>query len=341
LHVAKSGRTTGLTCGKVTAVDLDVSVDYYRDCAETRPYVTKAFTGQIAVSGDRFSDAGDSGALIVDTANAEPVGLFFAGGIDGSGVSHAIASPAPDVLNQLAGLMPGDSNLSYVGTTDHGVSCLSYGDSTAATAQAMALSDAENARLQQALAAGRALVNPSAGILGIAPGKSTDEPGTAALIVYIDQATSPAVAASVDGVRTIVVPTTAHAVSTGSAPAVAASASATALTQAAIVQAVTVKRQLAHRLMQQNPSYFGIGVGQSLDDPRQAALVIYVDREQMPARLPSTMGSLRTRYVVMNRLHVTRSYAAAFPAIHHCMPHATAGSTEGDDLFRSHSLDLP
>jgi hypothetical protein len=41
--VAKSGRTTGLTCGGISAIDLDVKVDYYLDCAETRPYLTKTF----------------------------------------------------------------------------------------------------------------------------------------------------------------------------------------------------------------------------------------------------------------------------------------------------------
>ena len=341
LHVAKSGRTTGLTCGKVTALDLDVSVDYYRDCAETRPYLTKIFTGQIAVSGDRFSDAGDSGALIVDTANAEPVGLFFAGGIDGSGVSHAIASPAPDVLNELAGLMPGDASLSFVGTTDHGVSCLSYGDSTTSAAQAIPLSDAEIGRQQQALAAGRALVNPSAGILGIAPGKSTDQPGTAALIVYVDPAMTPAIPAAVEGVRTMVVSATARSVALGSAPAVASAAGVPAPAQATISQAMAIKQQVAHRLMQQNPAFFGVGVGRSLDDPRQAALVIYVDREHMPGQLPATISGLRTRYVVMNRLHVTRSYAAAFPAAHHCTPHQAGGTTDEDGLFQPHSLDLP
>ena len=82
LQVAKSGRTTGLTCGGISAVDLDVTVDYYLDCAETRPYLTKTFTHQLGLSGNQFSDAGDSGALVVDAANAEPVGLYFAGGTD-------------------------------------------------------------------------------------------------------------------------------------------------------------------------------------------------------------------------------------------------------------------
>ncbi len=69
-----------MTCGGVTAIVVDVAVDYFRDCAETRPYLTKTFTNQIGLAGNNFSDAGDSGALVVDAANAEPVGLYFAGG---------------------------------------------------------------------------------------------------------------------------------------------------------------------------------------------------------------------------------------------------------------------
>jgi hypothetical protein len=173
------------------------------------------------------------------------------------------------------------------------------------------------------------MVNPSAGILGIAPGKSTDQPGTAALIVYVDQSMAPAIPGSVEGVRTIVVPATARSVALGSAAAVPSATGLPALSPATISQAMAVKQQVAHRLMQQNPAFFGVGVGRSLDDPRQAALVIYVDREHMPGQLPTMISGLRTRYVVMNRLHVTRSYAAAFPA------------TGEDGLFQPRSLDLP
>ena len=77
MSVAKSGRTTGLTCAGISAVSLDVSVDYYTDCAETKPYLTKVYTNQIAITGNQFSDAGDSGSLVVDSSDAEPVGLFF------------------------------------------------------------------------------------------------------------------------------------------------------------------------------------------------------------------------------------------------------------------------
>ena len=93
--------------------------------------------------------------------------------------------------------------------------------------------------------------------------------------------------------------------------------------------------------MQQHPAFFGVGVGQSLDDPRQAALVVYVDRDRMPAELPVTIGGMRTRYVIMNRLHVTRSYAAAFPAVHHCVPHEAGSGAEPETLWSPRSIELP
>lgn len=338
LRVAKSGRTTGLTCGGVSALSVDVSVDYYRDCAETKPYLTKTFSNQIAVSGDRFSDAGDSGALIVDAANAEPVGLFFAGGTDASGVGQGMANPASDVLSELATQTNGAS-YTFVGTADHQVSCLSYGESTVPAAQARALSNAEITRGQRALGAARAMVNPSTGILGVALSKSTDHPGEAAVIVYAEENSQPPVPTTVAGVRTLVVPTNAHAVAFGLAPLANSNAASQALSAAAINQALAVKHQVAHSLMQQNPAFFGVGVGQSLDNPREAALVIYVDRKHIPARLPSTVSGLRTRYIVMDRLHVTRSYAAPFESRRHCMPHATS-DREPASLIRPLSLNL-
>ena len=236
--------------------------------------------------------------------------------------------------------MPGNSGFSFVGTADHEVSCLSYGDSTISSAQARSLSNAEFARQQTALAAGRALVNPSIGILGIAAGKSSDEPGSAALIVYVDENLAPAVPAAVENVRTIVVPTTARSVALGSAATTATATGLRPLAASALSPALQAKRLLAHKLMLQYPAFFAIGIGQSLDNPREAALVIYVDRQRIPAQLPSLMNGVRTRYVFMDRLHVTRSYAAAFPAPRHCMPHTVAGPV-ADSLFTPRPLDLP
>ena len=344
LTVAKSGRTTGLTCASVSALSLDVKVDYYQDCAETKPYLTKTYTNQMAISGNQFSDAGDSGALVVDAANAEPVGLFFAGGIDSFGVGQGIASPAPDVLGELSAQLGGGAAYRFVGGADHPVSCLSYGDSTLGAAQARTLSDAEIARGQQALAEARMMVSPSGGILGVATGKSNDHPGEAALIVYVDEGMNAAVPATVNGVRTLVIPSNARAVAAGAAPQTAFEAGGVpALPGPVLNSALTVKQRVASSLMKHNPAFFGVGVGQSLDSPREAALVIYVDRRLVPAELPPTVDGLRARYIVMDRLHVTRSYAAPMRSKLHCMPHPAASrpeSLELLDLFRPRRLSL-
>jgi len=342
-RVAKSGRSTGLTCGGVLAVDLDVTVDYFLDCAETRRYLSKTFTHQLGLSGNQFSDAGDSGALVVDTANAEPVGLFFAGGTDTSGVSQGVANPASDVLSELGARMGGRAAFTFVGTADHAVSCLSYGNNTLAAAQNRTLSDTETTRAQRALLQARLLVNSAAGILGAAIGKSSDHPGEAAVILYTDESRAINVPATVNGVRTLAVPSTARAVANDSAAQTPFAGSSVSLPFATISQAMAIKNQVAAGLMQRHSAFFGVGVGQSLDNPKEAALVIYVDRKRLPAQLPQTVNGLRTRYVVMDRLHVTRSYAAPTRPGLHCMPHIPASQPmrlDPLDLFRPRSLEL-
>jgi hypothetical protein len=227
-----------------------------------------------------------------------------------------------------------------VGAADHAVSCLNYGNSTATLAQARALTDAETSRAQQALAEARMLVNPATGILGVATGKSSDHPGEGAVILYVDQNMNVSAPATVAGVRTIVIPTTAHAVAFGSAPQTAFEANAVpALAGTVFSQAVAIKQQTALNLMQQNPAFFGVGVGQSLDNPKEAALVIYVDRRKVPAQLPAIVDGLRARYVVMDRLHVTRSYATPLESRSHCMAHPAAKS-DLLDVSRPRGLKL-
>jgi hypothetical protein len=342
LRVAKSGRTTGLTCGAVSAVDVDVSVDYFRDCAETRPYLTKTFTDQVGLSGDRFSDAGDSGALVVDADDAEPLGLYFAGGTDASGVGQGMANPAGDVLSELSA-QSGGSNFTFVGGRDHAVSCLSYGDSSVAAAQARTLTDEQIDRAQRSLTLARLLVSAESGILGVATTKSADLPGEAAVLVYVDENSPAAVPSTIEGVRTVVVPTTARAVAAGAAPLSVAISDVPALPRSELDRAASIKQKVAPGLMQRNPAFFGVGVGQSLDDPREPALVIYVDRKNVPAQLPQSIEGLRTRYVVMDRLHVTRSYMSTFTPGAHCMPHRAPSPSEEFDPARSlsdHSLEL-
>ena len=339
LTVAKSGRTTGLTCANISAIDLDVDVGYYKNCGETEPYLTKAYTNQIAIEGNGFSDAGDSGSLVVDASNAEPVGLFFAGGVanvGGQEMSEGVANPTPVVLAEL-GAQEG-TTYTFVGTTDHPVSCLDYGASTATAAQASTLTGAQSALAQEALTQARMLVNPSAGILGAALGKSSDHAGEAAVILYVDRNMNITTPQLVDGVRTEVIPTTAQAVAAGTAPQFPAQSSALSpLDSSVLNQAIAAKQQIAQSLMAQNPAFFGMGVGQSYDNPKEAALVIYVDRNEVPATLPATIDGMRTRYIIMNRFHVTRSYlTGAVRQQSHCMAHPRA--SRQDDLLDLHTL---
>ncbi|MGC2325418.1 MAG: hypothetical protein WA604_01800, partial [Candidatus Sulfotelmatobacter sp.] len=299
MTVAKSGRTTGLTCASISTVSLDVEVSYYKDCAGSEPYLTKTYTNQIGIEGNQFSDAGDSGSLIVDAGDAEPVGLFFAGGVTTSGTSEGVASPAPTVLAEL-GAQQG-TNYTFVGTTDHPVTCLNYSNGTVTASQARTLTSAQTTLAQQALTRARTLVNPSAGILGAATGKSNDHAGEATVILYVDQSANVTAPQVIDGVRTEVVPTTADAVAAGSAPRSAVESGAVPTLAAGVLsQAVAAKQQMAKSLMKQNPAFFGVGVGQSFDNPKEAALVIYVDRKQIPGTLPATISGLRTRYIIMD-----------------------------------------
>jgi hypothetical protein len=338
MTVAKSGRTTGLTCANISAVNLEVQVSYFKNCEETEPYLTKVYTNQIAIEANQFSDAGDSGSLVVDASNAEPVGLFFAGGVTNTGVSEGVANPVTTVLAELNAQE--NTTYTFVGTTDHPVSCLNYGNATATAAQGTKLSDAQAVLAQQALAQARMLINPSAGILGAATGKSSDHAGEATVILYVDQSMNVTAPQKVNGVRTEVIPTTAQAVAAGAVPKTAVETNAVStLASSVLTQAIAAKQQVAQNLMKQNPAFFGVGVGQSFDNPKEAALVIYVDRKQVPATLPATINGLRTRYIIMDRLHVTRSYLTGpVRQQSHCMAQPATRQPNSLDLLRTHSL---
>jgi len=108
LAVKKSGRTTGFTQGSVSAVDVDVSIAY-ETCAGTVTG-TATFTDQFRITPAEFSDAGDSGSLIVEDVSNNPraVGLLFAGS-----VSTTIANRIQNVLSAPWGV----GTLSMVGQT--------------------------------------------------------------------------------------------------------------------------------------------------------------------------------------------------------------------------------
>src|SRR5947209_10633512 len=79
LAVAKAGRSTGLTCSTINSVLTNVKVDYSTQCGNGGSTFSVTFTNQVIINGGSFSASGDSGALVVTTDNARPVGLLFAG----------------------------------------------------------------------------------------------------------------------------------------------------------------------------------------------------------------------------------------------------------------------
>lgn len=336
MMVAKSGRTTGLTCAAVSAIDVDVTVDYFTDCAETTHSMTKTFTNQIAMAGTGFSDAGDSGALVVDTANAEPVGLFFAGGTDANGVEQAIASPVGDVLADLDAQVPianAPTSYSFVGGADHPVSCLSYdtaksnSDLSDASAAFSALPITERERVEAALPQAQLLLNPANGIVRVGFTASKDHVGEGAIAFYLEPASQAVIPASIGSVATQVLPADPASAQTPAQPRAAS-----------FSQALAAKQRIAAGLMKANPAIFGVGVGQSLDNPGDAALVFFVDRSKSVGKLPDWIEGQRVRPILMDRLHVTRSHGS--PAHRNgCSSERTWGSSTDPDF--SEALRLP
>jgi len=86
LAVKKTGRTSGLTHGTISAINVTIQVQYSSGIA--------TFVNQIMVPGT-FIRSGDSGSLMVTETGNNPVGLCFAGGGGGS-----FANPIGPVLSR-------------------------------------------------------------------------------------------------------------------------------------------------------------------------------------------------------------------------------------------------
>lgn len=115
-EVIKIGRTTGLTIGRISAIEVDgVPVGY-----DTGVFT---FDDQIEVEGidGGFSAGGDSGSVIYTPVDRMGVGLLFAGstsgGPEGSGVTYA--NSLATVLSTLdAALLAGDEGCGPAGAGD-------------------------------------------------------------------------------------------------------------------------------------------------------------------------------------------------------------------------------
>lgn len=97
--VAKAGRTTGVTRGTITQVNID---RLQVDMGDTTERIA-LFSDQVEIegSGRLFSDGGDSGSLIVDDAGYARALLFAGGGEEGTGRDLTFANLLDVVLQKL------------------------------------------------------------------------------------------------------------------------------------------------------------------------------------------------------------------------------------------------
>ncbi|HEY6249051.1 MAG TPA: hypothetical protein VI685_03770 [Candidatus Angelobacter sp.] len=274
--VAKSGRSTGLTCSNLQAVNASVSVQYNAACGGAVAF-TSTFGNQVVINGGSFSATGDSGSLVVTSDTARPVALLFAGN-----TSSTTANPIQSVL----AAMPGGP-VAIVGGADHAVSCqptaTASSASTTVGASAAKLSVEENNRVTAVKEkhANQLLENPE--ISDINVGASADSPQEGALVITVRGATS--IPAVMDGVRTRVV------YSGFTEPRA---------TVADLGRAAAIKEAHAAGLMQQ-AGIQGVGVGVSDDNTAEPAMVIYVISGTQHQQIPPVIDGLRTKIIEGDR----------------------------------------
>src|ERR1700691_4725752 len=300
--LAKSGRTTGLTCSNVDATDVSMLVVQYESGCSTTPF-NVTYNDEITVAnmsnGQSFIGDGDSGSLAVDAATAQPVALMFAGSD-----TDAVGNPVGDVLNALKS-SSGGATFTFVGGGAHTVpGCSLPGlSSVTVTQQSAATLPAGTAQRGQAAAASYSTqIMNTPGVSAYGGGGSLDAPQEPAVMIVVAPGASHAgIPATIDGVRTRLIESnspTAHGPLTPQQTAQLGTESAQAQTitisDAAIAQTKSIKEQHAADLMR-DPAVIGVGVSASLDSPGDPALIVYVLKGKAHGAIPATIDGVRTR----------------------------------------------
>ncbi len=190
LGVAKSGRTTGLTCASISSINTNVSVQYQRNCGTGQKFVI-TYKNQIAITSSGFSAGGDSGSLIVTSGTAQPTGLLFAGSS-----TTTIANPVSDVLAAFSGF-------TFVGGGTHAVTCPTGGKPAAAALSPASVDRATAAKDEHA---DRLMADPA--VIGVGVGASSEDPSEAVVVIYLEQGRAHRpIPSELNGVRTEVIRT--------------------------------------------------------------------------------------------------------------------------------------
>jgi len=187
MAVAKSGRTTGLTCGAISEIAVDgLKVQYQNTCGSNATF-TVTFNNQVVIESSTFGDAGDSGSLIVEADTAQPTALIFSGD-PSSGIM--VANPIQDVLAAL----PDPSNHALptiVGGSMHPVAACTPNPSSVASPQNSAAagthpSEAAMARAKMVKSKYFETFAADPAVLGVGVGAG-ESPGEAAIVVFVER----------------------------------------------------------------------------------------------------------------------------------------------------------
>jgi hypothetical protein len=302
LAIAKSGRSTGLTCSTITAIKAVVNVQYQKGCG-TGPSFTATFSDLVIVGGQGFSADGDSGSLLVTESGADPVALLVA-----SSDAETIAAPVSDVLAALADPSTAERP-AFVGTTStHAVAgCSLPGPQLASTMATAQIEVTPTAEILQAATVARdsgaaaLLAHPQVQALGVGP--SLDEPGHAAILLVVPKTASLAgLPSQVNGQRTRIlqtedIPHEGVLSSAESAALIQATPSVSSVTALADVEIARARKvQSAHVAdFLKMEGIQGVAITSSADNPSEAALLVLVVRGSKHDTIPAVIDGLRTR----------------------------------------------
>ena len=295
--VAKSGRTTGLTCSTILSVSTTTSVQYQKGCA-FGPTFNETFNNQVTVTGGGFSAPGDSGSLIVTQDTAEAVALLF-GGSD----QETVGNPVDAVLNFF---QSGSNAMTFVGGAKHAVIGCSLPTAPASATLHVPLSAIAKEAMQRAIAVGDAnapalMAHPEVEAVGV--GASLDNPGEAAIVLFVARGQPRmGIPASVDGIRTRIVEGELfgeRGVLSAEQTAALEQTAATAQNVYPISAAEFDRAKAVHRAhvdeWMNKAGVQGVGIGSSADSPGEAALILFLIRGVARDAISLTIDGVRTR----------------------------------------------
>ncbi len=294
--VAKSGRTTGLTCSTVMATSVTTSVQYQKGCGSGTTF-SETFTNQVDVAGG-FAAPGDSGSLLVTQDTADPVALVFAGSDQ-----DTVGNPVSQVLNFFAS---GGNAVTFVGGGTHQVIGCTLPVKPASATLTVPAATASAEGLQRAIAvrdahAPELLAHPEVQAVGV--GGSYDSSAEPAILFFVTRGQLRTnIPTQVDGVRSRIIEADLFLkrglLSAADSAALEQSAPLPQLVysvpDAEIARAKVVHAAHADEWMNKS-GVQGVGIGSSVDSPGEAALIIFLIRGFPHDPIPLVIDGVRTR----------------------------------------------